>query len=58
MCEDIVFEICAADDFDQKRVLSSQELHDYSRDGIFINRLKEMVHKRRIGFDLEPGGIR
>lgn len=56
MCEDIVFEICAADDVVTSRVLTAQQLHNYSKAGVFIARLREMVHKRRIGFELEPGG--
>lgn len=58
MCEDVVFEICAADDFDHDRVLSARELQAYSSSGVFVNRLKEMMHKRRIGFEMEPGGAR
>lgn len=58
MCEDIAFEICAADDFDNDRILSAHELQAYSNEGVFISRLKDMMHKRRIGFEMEPGGVR
>lgn len=58
MCEDIVFEICAADDFKNNRVLNAQDLYPYSRTGGFITRLEEMMYKRKIGFVTDPGGTR
>ena len=55
MCEDIVFEICAADHFKNDRILDKEDLLAYSKNGIFITRLREMMKKRQIGFITEAG---
>ena len=56
MCEDIVFEACASEQFRHERILGSEDLFAYSKEGIFITRLREMMKKRQIGFVTEAGG--
>lgn len=56
MCEDIVFEICASDTLNDARIITSGDLTAYAQDGVFINRLKENMQKRVIGFQVENGG--
>lgn len=56
MCEDIVFEICASENFNMSRTLNANDLLSYSKNGVFITRLKEMMLKRKIGFNSENGG--
>ena len=50
MCEDIVFEVCASINFKKTRILDIEDLKQYSENGTFIAKLREMSRKRKIGF--------
>ena len=56
MCEDIVFEILANDNFNQDRIIKEDTLRLYAKDGMFITRLKDIMEKRQIGFISQSGG--